>query len=205
MAQQLVYAQEISDDARQEETEKWEKEVNKEFVEMLQNIDVTVREMLEDMFEIVRKHEKTNKNIKKDLEVSLQALQTHYADTEAHTKYRDIAAYNRKVEEITDNKKSLFLLERHRYFKRHRIRMEQFKILLEQFEGYLNQPRLVHNARQKVLDLREIQKFKNRQALAQITQWDLTYDDEFFEQSQVVDSILVSDDAYKNTMRNFIK
>jgi len=172
---------------------------------MLQNIDVTVREMLEDMFEIVRKHEKTNKNIKKDLEVSLQALQTHYADTEAHTKYRDIAAYNRKVEEITDNKKSLFLLERHRYFKRHRIRMEQFKILLEQFEGYLNQPRLVHNARQKVLDLREIQKFKNRQALAQITQWDLTYDDEFFEQSQVVDSILVSDDAYKNTMRNFIK
>jgi len=205
MARQLIYAEDISDDAEMEKRENREKQYNKEYVEFFQKMDVNLREMLEDMFAIVKRHEKINKNIKKDHKVALQELQTNYADTEPYTKHRDIQAFQKKVKETTENKRSLFTAEKERYFKRHYIRMRNLKNFVERYEEYLDNPQLMDCARQKVLDLREIQKFKNGQALAQITQWDLTYDDEFFEQSQVVDSILVSDDAYKNTMRNFIK
>jgi len=200
MARQLVYAEDILDDAEMEKREDREKQYNKEYVETLQNMDVSLREMLEDMFAIVKRHEKINKNIKKDLHVSLQALQAHYTNTEAYTKYRDIQAFQKKVEETTENKRSLFMAEKERYFKRHYIRMRNLRNVVEQYEEYLEQPQWVDGARDKVLDLREIQKFKNRHALAQIEQWDLTFDDETFDQLKVVDSTLVSDDAYKNVI-----
>ena len=200
MARQLVYAEDILDDAEMEKREDREKQYNKEYVETLQNMDVSLREMLEDMFAIVKRHEKINKNIKKDFHVSLQALQAHYTNTEAYTKYRDIQAFQKKVEETTENKRSLFISEKERYFKRHYIRMRNLRNVVEQYEQYLDQAQLVDGARDKVLYLREIQKFKNRNALAQIEQWDLTFDDETFDQLQVVDSTLVSDDAYKNVI-----
>ena len=127
MARQLVYAEDILDDAEMEKREDREKQYNKEYVETLQKMDVTLREMLEDMFAIVKRHEKINKNIKKDFHVSLQALKTHYTDTEAYTKYRDIQAFQKKVTEITENKRSLFKAEKERYFKRHYIRMRNLK------------------------------------------------------------------------------
>ena len=201
MAQQLVYAHDILDDAIQEDRENHERECNKEYLEALQSMGVEVREMLENTFEIVKRHEKINKNIKKDLQVSIEALQLHHADTEAYKNYRDVEAYKNKVQEMTNDKRSLFMAEKQRYHRRHYIRIQYFKNLLEKFEQYLDQPLLVNGARDKVLDLREIQKFKNSHALAQIEEWDLTFDDETFDQLQVVDSTLVSDDAYKNVMR----
>ena len=200
MAQQLVYAHDILDDAKQEECENYERECNKKYVQDLEMMNVMVRENLEDMFEIVIKHEKTNKNIKIDLQTSLEALKSHYANTEAYTTHRDFAEYRNKVEEMTHDKKSLFMAERERYHKRHYIRMQQFKDLLLQAEEYLDQTVLMYGARKKVLFLRDIQKFKNANALAQIKQWDLTFDDETFDQFKVVDSTLVPDDAYKNNM-----
>jgi len=200
MAQQLVYAHDILDDAIQEDRENHERECNKDFVEKLNMMNSMVRERLEDMFEIVRKHEKTNKNIKIDLQTSIQALKTQYYETEAYKNHGYKKAYENKVEEMTRDKESLFMAERERYHKRHSIRMREFKDLLLQVNEYLDQPRLLYDARQKVLDLRDIQKFKNAHALAQIEQWDLTFDDETFDQFKVVDSTLVPDDAYKNNM-----
>jgi len=201
MARQLVHAEDILDDAAIEKSESYERECNKEYLEALQSMGVEVRETLENMFEIVKRHERTNKNIKKDLHVSIQALQSHHANTEAYTNYRDVEAYNNKVKEMTNDKRSLFTAEKQRYHRRHYIRIQYFKNLLEKFERYLDQPLLMNGAREKVLDLRKIQKFKNGNALAQIKKWDLTFDDETFDQLQVVDSTLVSDDAYKNMMR----
>jgi len=201
MPQQLVYAHDILDDKKQEERENNERECNKNFVTTLKMMNSMVREKLEDMFEIVRKHEKTNKDIKKDLEVLLQALQSHYADKEAYTKYRDTAAHKKKFEETIETQKSLFMAEKERYFKRHSIRMREFKDLLAHCQEFLDQPRLLYGGRQKVLDLREIQKFKTGNALAQIEQWESTYNAESFQQSKIVDSTLVSNDEYKNVMR----
>ena len=201
MARQLVHAEDILDDAEIEKSESYERECNKEYLQALQRMGVEVRETLENMFEIVKRHERTNKNIKKDLHVSIQALQSHHANTEAYTNYRDVEAYNNKVKEMTNDKRSLFTAEKQRYHRRHYIRIQYFKNLLEKFERYLDQPLLMNGARDKVLDLRKIQKFKNGNALAQIKKWDLTFDDETFDQLQVVDSTLVSDDAYKNVMR----
>jgi len=164
-------------------------------------MEFMIREKLENMFEIVIEHEKTNKDIKNGLQVSLQALQSRYADTAVYTKYEDIAAYQQKVDETNYHHKSVFMVERERYFKRHSIRMREFKDLLAHCQEFLDQPRLLYGGRQKVLDLREIQKLKTGNALAQIEQWDSTYDDEFFEQSKIVDSSLVSNDEYKNVMR----
>jgi len=49
-------------------------------------MEFMIREKLENMFEIVIEHEKTNKDIKNGLQVSLQALQSRYADTAVYTK-----------------------------------------------------------------------------------------------------------------------
>jgi len=153
------------------------------------------RERLEDMFEIVKKHEKTNTNIKHGLEVSLQELTSRYA------KYEDSAAYRQKIVETNYFHKSVFMAERLRYFKRHFIRMREFKSFLSDCEEYLNKTELVDHGRQKVLDLRAIQQFKTANAFAQIIQWELTYDDKSFEQSKIVDSTLIPNDEHLNVIR----
>jgi len=201
MAQQLVYAHDILNDAIQEDRENHERECNKEFVENLNTMNNMVREKLEDMFEIVKKHEKTNKNIKIDLQTSLQALKTQYYETELYKNHGYKEAYKNKVEEMNHDKESLFMAEKERYHKRHSIRVREFKDLLLQVNEYLDQPRLMYDAREKVLDMRKIQKFKNDNSLAQIIKWDSTFEDETFYQLNVVDSTLVSDDAYKNEMK----
>jgi len=78
--------------------------------------------------------------------------------------------------------------------------MQELKRLLVHAEKYLDEPLLMDGARHKVLVLREIQKFRNGSALAQINKWDLTYYIECFEQTPVVDSTIVSHDAYKTSM-----
>jgi len=191
---ELVHEHDILDDAKHEEREKYEKACNTVHVENLTLMETMVRERLEDMFEIVKMHEKTNKDIKKDLRTAVHALRCDVDDKESY------AEYKRQVVEITENKKSLFMAERARYLKRHSVRMQEFQRLLVHAEKYLDEPLLMDGARHKVLVLREIQKFRNGSALAQINKWDLTYYIECFEQTPVVDSTIVSHDAYKTSM-----
>lgn len=191
MPQQLVYEHDISDDAKHEERENCERARNAAHVETLKSMEAMVRERLEDMFEIVRMHEKTNQDIKKDLRAAHQALRCDIDDSEAYTRYK------KEMLEITGSKKSLFAAERERYLKRHAVRMRGFKELLAHAEEYLDGPLLVHGARHKVLRLREIQKCRNSSALDQIHKWDSTYNTESFEQQQAADSTIVSHDAYK--------
>jgi len=190
----------IINDIEEEQREIFEQKFNAEFVESCKKMESETRETLENMFEIVKKHEQINKKIKNALQVSIQALQPSYDDILVYTK-KHTAEYKQKVDEINQYYESVFIDEKNRYFIRHNIRMQTFTKYLRECLEYLDNPQLLHIGRVKVLGLREIQKFRTNNALAQIEQWNLTYDAESFQQSRIVNSTLVSNDEYKNMMR----
>lgn len=139
--------------------------------------------MLNDMFEIVKKHEKINKQIEYDYEESLESLMSQHENT---------AAKQQKINETKSHYKSAFMAERERYQKRNYFRMRENLNLLLKYKSRLNGIQWENHGRQKVLELRQIELQKIDHASAKIKEWDITYDNESFEQFKVLDSTLVN-------------